>query len=226
MNFVATSVLLLCLAGPVFSQVANICPQLCHPNPQGYVQSQTECNQSVLRDLCDVEGCSSENGPGFECLLPPNSFIVSNDQFGMVDVVVEYSWAANQTDLDSATGYLDGEAGVGCDGSAPFLMFNGDNRGPGGNETCTVDIEGARLQGLWTDFTSIAARAQWFGSLDRGPATLRLFLQNRADGVVVPNSELSMTITPGVGTGCASTPVGLVKVTRGQEHTRFMLRSE
>lgn len=223
MSFIASSLLLLLTAVPALSQVANICPGVCNPNPQGYVQAQTECNQPNLRNICAVENCLSNDAPGFTCTLPENSFIVNNNAFGSFDITVFYSWGQNQTDLDSATGFLNDLAGRGCGDSGQFMVYSGDNRGAAGNETVIVDIEAARLQNLWTDFTSIAARAIWFNTADQGPATMRLFLRDKQSGNIIQGSDLSMAIQPGTGNGCAATPIGFVFITRGAQNTRFML---
>ncbi|KAI0559531.1 hypothetical protein FGB62_144g02 [Gracilaria domingensis] len=231
MNFFVALTLLLSLAGLSFSQVVDPCPTICRDGNQAYPQAQTECNQALLLNLCDVEKCAIDGATGFQCTKPQDSFIVSNQVFdtNSVDVIVEYSWGEGQTDLDSATEFLDFVSGVGCGDQGPFMTFSGDITGSGGVESTAVDIELARQQGFWTEFTAIEARAQWFSIPDQGPANLRLFLRDRATGNMIEGSELPMIINPanrGTGPTCASAKVSSVFIRRGFTETRFMLSQQ
>ncbi|KAI0559806.1 hypothetical protein FGB62_136g014 [Gracilaria domingensis] len=186
--------------------------------------SDRECRHPVTRGVCAVAACSNPDS-GFACKMPQDSFILANVHVPLVELVVEYSWGASQSDLDTSTRFLTGNVGWSCEPDTDYLDFGGDDTSFGGREVTVVDIASALADGKWSGSTSVSAFAGWHGDEDEGDVTLKAYLRRKSDGGAVPGALLSSTVSPGAQFNCASTEVGKVEIVRAQHHTRFTLQA-
>jgi len=131
------------------------------------------------------------------------------------NLIVQYSWPADQNDLDTQTSFLDGSVGFGCFPSNPYLEFSGDNTGLGGEEVVTVKV------GLALDDEAIALDAAvdvglfagWYSSAGgSGPALVCTYLVDETSGLEIPETRLVLPVDPGTQSGCSSTAVGKVEI--------------
>lgn len=134
-----------------------------------------------------------------------------------VELVAEYSWPADETDLDTATAFEGNLAGFRCGPREQYLEFGGDKKIAGGTERTIVEIDSARAQGVWTDLTEIFFRAGWHGGRNKGPATLNIFLRDVNTREKLENAELTAAITPGSQNGCADFEVARLRIEAGDE---------
>eukprot|EP00178_Gracilaria_changii_P026532 TRINITY_DN816_c0_g1_i11.p1 TRINITY_DN816_c0_g1~~TRINITY_DN816_c0_g1_i11.p1 ORF type:complete len:1211 (-),score=140.56 TRINITY_DN816_c0_g1_i11:149-3781(-) len=174
-----------------------------------------------------VRSYSRQSGIGEVVTVNSSSITVSNSEFNRYELVLGYSWGADQSDLDTGTQFLDGSVGFSCSSNPNFLRFSGDDTGVGGSEMVVISLNEARSQGLWNGSTTVRANAGWHISAGgSGPATLRTFLRVAESGDEVSGSGLSTVISPGSQFGCASTKVAAVKIEVGSGDTRVMLLPE
>ncbi|KAI0557014.1 hypothetical protein FGB62_358g06 [Gracilaria domingensis] len=198
-----------------------MCPNRCNTNR---VLSERECRHPVTRGVCTVAACSNPDS-GFACEIPQDSFIIANTHMPLVELVVEYSWGASQSDLDTSTRFLNGNVGWSCEPENNYLNFGGDDTSYGGSETVVVNVAQALADGDWSGSTSVTALAGWHGDENEGDVTLKTYLRRKSDGGSVPGALLSSTVSPGAQNGCAATEVGKVEIVRAQRHTRFTLQA-
>lgn len=131
---------------------------------------------------------------------------------------VSYTWEADSFDLDTGTQFLTAKVGFGCptgDQNGNYIRFSGDNTGDQGNEDATVLLGKALSNKQFNKTTDVEFNAGWYNNNFQGGATLTLTLVRRANGNVVPASEISLPITPGTSNSCSSTTVGILTVEVG-----------
>lgn len=120
-------------------------------------------------------------------------------------------WPNTQRDLDTGTLFLGSSVGYAC-GSSPYMSFSGDDTSAGGQETIIVDISGSHSASLWSSDVIVTLRAGWFTpARGTGPATVTVGLRQKADPDKV-ESATQLVVLPGTQSGCASTVVGLARV--------------
>eukprot|EP00737_Agarophyton_chilense_P003978 gb/GEZJ01004812.1/.p1 GENE.gb/GEZJ01004812.1/~~gb/GEZJ01004812.1/.p1 ORF type:complete len:226 (-),score=26.23 gb/GEZJ01004812.1/:225-902(-) len=222
-TFFVSAVLILAACAVAVPYPVDMCPNRCNLDRS---LSETECNHPVTRGVCSVSSCTTpQNQNGFACEMPEDSFIIANVHLSAIDLVLEYSWSGSQSDLDTSTRFLRGNAGWSCNPDTEYLDFSGDDTSYGGRETTVIDISGALADGKWSGSTSVAAFAGWHGTEDEGDFTLKASLRRKSDGGIVPGTLLSSTVSPGAQHGCAATEVGTVEIVSAQHHTRFTLQA-
>lgn len=173
--------------------------------------------------FCEVVRC----GRGFSCSFPDNSFLIPYHKFAVLELVFEYTWSAEQRDLDTSTtllGVEDIKVGFSCNGSHSNIVYGGDNASFGGTELTVVDLQDS-AGGLFDDNVSIEARAGWHGSKNQGPARLSVYMRGKRDKVLETGTILSTRIYPGTQSGCPSTHVATVRYFNGYNATRITLSS-
>ncbi len=134
------------------------------------------------------------------------------------NLVIEYSWARTQKDLDTFTTFEPGydfspspditqyaEVGYQTTGSAryaPYTSWSGDDTTGGGKEIVVIDLDSAIADGLISPF-NIYCQADWyhyqssgsdFGST--GPATLTVYFRDKVTGKTSPKAVLANGIFP------------------------------
>ncbi|KAI0561526.1 hypothetical protein FGB62_79g038 [Gracilaria domingensis] len=135
---------------------------------------------------------------------------------------MEYSWSNDRRDLDTSTRFHGANDGWSCHNPSQYLKWLGDDTSYGGSEYAVVDFEQARLDGLWTDSTTVTANAGWHGSEQQGQAKLRVWLRAKgSDNLQPQGNSPSVVIHPGVQTSCSPHHVGNVKIIRGEKLTRI-----
>lgn len=141
------------------------------------------------------------------------SGIIEEDAIDGVVLVVVYSWPNDQPDLDTGTNFLDLSVGYSCGASSAFLEFSGDDTSVGGTETVRVRLGDSYRDESWSESTVVEMHAGWFGSTNRGPASVTVYTERvGVDGSVATGSAVSFAYQPGFQTGCAATDVGVVNV--------------
>jgi hypothetical protein len=169
----------------------------------------------VFTALNAVRSYSRESGIGGNNADPVG--IINADTIEGLTLVIEYSWPADQRDLDTGTVFLGSTVGYLCGGSVPYIFFSGDDTKIGGKETVKVRLGISFNEGQWVDEVFVDLNAGWFGSNDRGPASVTAYTERDLGGgtPVVGNNAVSFVIDPGFQSGCASTKVGVAKVLIG-----------
>lgn len=150
----------------------------------------------------------TEDGPLTATLPQPNLLKDNN-------VLVEYDWPQNVSDLDSNTTFLGSSVGYNLGNSSPYLNWSGDNTGAGGSETTIVDIYQAWVDQQWANSTTITVGADWYTPAGgSGPAFITIALQNKTTGKLkyLTNEKV---ISPGQETDGAQTVVGAIDVVLG-----------
>uniref|UniRef100_A0A7R9WQ56 VWFD domain-containing protein n=1 Tax=Craspedostauros australis TaxID=1486917 RepID=A0A7R9WQ56_9STRA len=148
------------------------------------------------------------------------------DSIDELVIVVEYSWPADQSDLDTGTIFLDGAVGYDC-GASPYMSFSGDSTATGGSETVKIRVGDAYNNGDWVDSTIVDMNADWFSSaMGSGPASLTVFIESLdqgSGGQTVVSPAYSFVINPGMGSGCASTDAAVALVTLNEDDGRVVI---
>jgi len=163
-------------------------------------------------DSTDVCGNAGEPSPG---IGGGGNFTVPS--VTGLELFIQYSWPADQADLDTGTEFLNQQIGFAC-GSSIYMSFSGDDTGFGGFETIIVDIAQALQDGAWSMTTTVFLKAGWYipagGS---GPADVRILFRDRMTGEEVPGTGLSVVYNPGEQSDCAATVVGTVELSIGDD---------
>ena len=129
---------------------------------------------------------------------------------------VEYSWPADQKDLDTGTTFLDATVGFDYAAAAPYMVWKGDDQEVGGSEFVTIDLAGAAEAGALPETFSVSFKAGWYqDARGSGPAVLHIYLLNQRTGMRF--GEVTKTITPGTQYGPATTEVGSASFTYSSE---------
>jgi hypothetical protein len=131
---------------------------------------------------------------------------IGSDSVDGLVLTVAYTWAANQTDLDTGTYFLGQAQGFSCTpANGTYLTFTGDNSGAAGSESYTIALGRAWTDGKWSGSTTVQLRAGWFGNTDKGKATMTMNDNNVISLIVDPHAAIS---------GCAP-QIGTATVVRG-----------
>lgn len=167
----------------------------------------------VATSLHAVRSYSVDSGIG-ETTAGETLATITEDAIASLTLVVEYSWPADQPDLDTGTFFLGQGVGFSCGSSAPYITFTGDNTGTGGMETARVLLGNSHADGAWVTSTSIVLNAGWFGCRGQGPASVTVFTEKPGSdgGSVLVGTAVSFVVDPGCQTGCASSLVGQLNV--------------
>lgn len=203
------------------AQKPNACPEICHPFLDGFFKAQDDCSKPGLSNLCHVDLC--QNGNGIICTLPTDSFILPTNIFETQDVVLSFTWKNNQPDLDTSIVFEGSEAGVECKRLSRFLEFVGDRHFPRTSASYIIDVEEARLSGLWEEKTSIISRATWSGDGSIDSATLTVSVRNKLTESVLLGSQTSISILPDISRtkrSCPGSQVAVVSIRRNKDFTR------
>ena len=141
------------------------------------------------------------------------SAILTRDSVDDLVLEIQYSWPADQPDLDTGTFFLGESVGFGC-GFSPYISFSGDDTSTGGIEIVQVALGASFAAGAWSEEVLVDMNVQWFLEPYRGPATITVSTASMAeDGEIIPhNNAFAFVIVPGVGGGCASKPVAQAEV--------------
>lgn len=101
-----------------------------------------------------------DDAPGVDTVNP----------YGVLTLV--YSWPATP-DLDIGVTFLGETVGYGHASSGTYLTWSGDDTGPTGSETVTIDLEQAWADGVISSVAEVICAADWFPSAGgSGLATL------------------------------------------------------
>ena len=139
--------------------------------------------------------------------------VLTRDLVAGLILVIQYSWPADQLDLDTGTFFLGQRVGFACGSSSPYLNFSGEDTSTDGIEIVRVALGDSFAAEAWSDEVLVDMNAQWNWEPYRGPATLTIFTALMEDGEVVPhNNAIVFLIDPGVGGGCASKLVAQARV--------------
>ena len=93
------------------------------------------------------------------------------------------------------------------------MNFSGDNTGSGGTEVARIDLGSAFEDGAFNEDALVDLNAGWYGSGGgTGPASLTVYTEKLQNETMVTSSAVSFVINPGSQTNCASTDVGLARV--------------
>ncbi len=106
----------------------------------------------------------------------------------------EYTWPLNQPDLDTATQFFAEAVGYGCSSSATYMTFTGDDTSSGGKETIRIQLGKSRADGKWAKDVTILFGAGWYNGRGKGPATLRVVLENTAGSAI--SEVLQVALNP------------------------------
>ena len=156
---------------------------------------------------------SSESAIGDAQGSVNDSAILTRDSVNDLILEIQYSWPADQPDLDTGTFFLGESVGFGC-GFSPYISFSGDDTSTGGIEIVQVALGASFAAGAWSEEVLVDMNVQWFLEPYRGPATITVSTASMAeDGEIIPhNNAFAFVIVPGVGGGCASKPVAQAEV--------------
>jgi hypothetical protein len=143
---------------------------------------------------------------------------IGSDSVDGLVLTVAYTWAANQTDLDTGTYFLGQAQGYSCTpANGTYLTFTGDNSGAAGSENYTIALGRAWTDGKWSESTTVQLRAGWYGSTDKGKATMTMFTRRvLVNGTTInDNNVISLIVDPHAAiSGCAP-QIGTATVVRG-----------
>jgi len=133
--------------------------------------------------------------------------------FDNLELIIQYTWPADQSDLDTGTAFLGTRVGYDC-GSSPYMSFSGDDTSSGGSETIIVRIDEALQNGAWTDTATVFLRAGWYSPAGgSGPADARIALRDGITQQEVSGTGHFIVYDPGVQGECAATTVGQAVLT-------------
>lgn len=152
-----------------------------------------------------------------------NQSTVSVPSLDGLELLISFTWPMDQPDLDTATSFLEGRVGYSC-GSATYMSFSGDYVSSCGEETVVVELDRARIDGVWDDGITIRLFAHWYNGRGVGPATLRMVLRDSDTKTQVSSTRLSRPIDPAIsGGGCSTSPVAelVIQVTDRVTMTLF-----
>lgn len=139
--------------------------------------------------------------------------VVTIESIDGLELFAEYTWPADQEDLDTGTEFADEKVGFQCGPLiTEYMTFSGDDTTLGGSETVEIRLSAAREDGVWEDSVSVVFNAGWFEPPNRGPASLRMVLRPQGTESEIPNSGLSLPISPGVQDGCSTNLVATLSV--------------
>lgn len=148
--------------------------------------------------------------------------VITSDSTEGLILVVDYSWPADVSDLDTATLFLGYSVGYSCPKPANYLLWTTRDvqSNGGGTETARVLLGDAFDDGMWTSQVMVTLNAGWYAStfIER-PASITAYTEKMlSDGSVVPdNNAVTFLISPGFQEGCSSTSVAVANVTVGSD---------
>ena len=123
-------------------------------------------------------------------------------------LVIEYSWPADQPDLDTGTFFLGNGVGFRCSSSTDYIEFSGDNTSTGGIETARIRLGSSFAGGLWSLQVSVFLNAGWYSCSGQGPASVTVFTEKPSnDGSVIVGTAVSFAMDPGCQNACSNTLV-------------------
>ena len=126
--------------------------------------------------------------------------------FGVLELI--FSWPATP-DLDIGVVFLGTTAGFSYSSPGavgPYMIWSGDDTGPAGSETVTIDLGAAWDDGLITTFAEVLGMADWFPDAGgSGPASLQVTYTPPGGSPAVTTYD----IHPGRTTPAATRAVGL-----------------
>lgn len=138
--------------------------------------------------------------------------LLIDDSIEGLYLVVEYTWPADRTDLDTSTSFLEDTAGFGCGSAGAYLQFSGDNVAGGGTEQVRVNLGDSFADGRWSSEVNVELNAGWYGSFNKGPATVNVYTARQTTDNFENQRAISFVVTPGTQSGCSSTNVGAASI--------------
>lgn len=185
-------------SGSMGAQVSLIADSLA-----GVAASIADEYSSVKYGIISFNGAGDvvrESGDSFVDLATAQSILdglVSDSEpppFG--ELVIVYDWSG-QPDLDTGTTFLGETVGYGHGGSSPYMNWTGDDTSDG-NETVTIDLAQAYIDGEITTEAIVNCAADWYPPAGgSGPANLTVIYNGQSDLYVInPPNLLTPAVTP------------------------------
>ena len=129
-----------------------------------------------------------------------------SNPFGVL--VLVFSWPATP-DLDIGVSFLGETAGfsyASAGAVGPYMIWSGDDTGPAGSETVTIDLGAAWDDGLISNFAAVLGLADWYPTAGgSGPASLQVTYTPPGGSPAVTNYDLH----PGRTTPATTPAIGL-----------------
>ncbi|KAI0558744.1 hypothetical protein FGB62_189g017 [Gracilaria domingensis] len=196
------------------------CPNVCQTNSRAQLGVQDACSRATGLSDCLIKSCTGRNGdPGLACSDPDGTLSSSFTDLSQVTVLVSFDWPQSPTlDLDTQVTFLTSARGSrSCvSGGSDFITFSGDSAFNNPiQESYTVAVGEANVQGLWSDSTQIDLFCDWFAFPDPADVTISIALVEGASSQPVAGASFATDITVeddpsgGCATPCASLVVRL-----------------
>lgn len=201
-------------------RATSVCPSKCR-------RSRSAANRECAKlSTCAVKRCGKTGKAKklWKCakMQPPtqSGLTVSVDSLAGLELVGLYSWAKNQSNLDTSTVFSGENVGFDCHESDPlnYLSFGGNVIRRGGSERVIVRLGAAQAEGDFTDSTEVIFRAGWRGlsryedRVDQGPANLRVALRDARTKRQIKGTQMSLVIAPGIPFDCTTIIVAILTI--------------